>query len=143
MRRIRTHWSGAVAALCIVVLSACGIISKATAEAGEAVKHFHEQLNAEQYEDILSQADRGFSEAQSHDQMVKFLSAIHRKLGNAGETKLTGYHVNYGTGGVFTTTSYTTSYANGSADETFVWMKSGDKLKLYSYHVSSMALITS
>jgi hypothetical protein len=147
-RAWQRDWSGSVAGMCVVAvsvlaLSGCGFFARATAEAGTAVKHFHEQLNAEQYEEILSQADAGFTGSQSHEQLVKFLSAIHRKLGNAGESKLTGYRVNYNTGGVFTTVSYTTSYASGPADETFVWVKSGDKLKLYSYHISSMALITS
>jgi hypothetical protein len=142
-RAWRCGWSGILAALCVAMLTGCGIVSKATGEASAAAKHFHDQLNGEQYEDILSQADRAFRAAQSHDQMVKFLSAIHRKLGNAGEAKLTGYRVNYSTGGVFTTASFTTSYANGPADETFVWVKDEDQERLYSYHINSMALITS
>jgi len=138
----RLGWAGVVAAICVVALTGCGTFAKPTA-ATAAVKHFHEQLNAEQYEEILSQADATFVGSQSHDQLVKFLSAVHRKLGNAGEAKLAGYFVNYNTGGVFTTVKFATSYANGSADETFVWVKSGDSLKLYGYHINSMALVTS
>ena len=110
--------------------------------ANAAVQHFHERLNAEEYEEIYVDADDGFRAGQSHDELIKFLQAVHRKLGNAGEATQSNIRVDANTNGTFTTTFYTTTFDKGTAAERFTWVTSGGTLKLFGYHIESNALIT-
>ena len=109
--------------------------------ANAAVNHFHEQLNAEEYEEICRESDAGFTGAQNHDELIQFLQAVHKKLGNAGNATLASIRVDTNTHGTFTTTWYNTPFANGAAVETFTWVKSSGALKLYAYHIESRALV--
>jgi len=74
--------------------------------------------------------------------LVKFLEAIHTKLGNAGAERLLNATVNAGTDGTFVTTEYDTTFAGGSAIETFTWIKKRGALKLYGYNVQSNTFLS-
>jgi hypothetical protein len=106
-----------------------------------AVQHFHQQLNAGQYEEIYNEADDGFRSGETHENIVKFLEAVHKKLGNSRDTDFVNIGVNATTNGTFTTTIYNTTFDGGPSTETFTWVKSSGNLKLYSYHIESKALI--
>jgi hypothetical protein len=106
-----------------------------------AVLHFHQQLNTEQYEEIYREADKGFKEGQNHEELVKFLNAVHRKLGNAGDEKQINIRVDTNTRGTFITTVYNTAFAGGAATEMFTWVEDGNSLKLYGYRIQSTALV--
>jgi hypothetical protein len=109
--------------------------------ADAATQRFHQQLNAGQYETICEEADEGFGCDQKRDELVKFLSAVHRKLGNAGEPKFVRMNVNATTNGTFTSVVYETKFAMGDATETFTWIKKEGSLKLRGYSINSMALV--
>jgi hypothetical protein len=133
-------WSGA-ATLIILLFFAweCGsafLSEKKLADA--AVQHFHQQLNAGQYEEIFGEAADGFVTPATHDDTVKFLSGVHAQLGDAGAASLAGLNINTSTGeGTTLTCSYNTVFAHGSAAETFTWKKNGSTLKLYGYNIQS------
>jgi len=91
--------------------------------ANVAVQHFHQELNNSQFDQICQEGDPEFRAAQSHDNLVRFLRAVHAKLGNALSDSMTGIRVNATTSGTFIITSYSTRYGNGSAQETFTWVK--------------------
>jgi hypothetical protein len=109
--------------------------------ADAATRRFHQQLNTEQYEAICQEAVEGFGSGENHDNFVKLLSAVHRKLGDAGEHKFVKINVNATTSGTFTSVVYETKFAKGDATETFTWIKKGGGLTLYSYSINSMALV--
>lgn len=106
-----------------------------------SVRHFHLQLNAEEYEEIYRGADGGFRAGQSHDELIKFLQVVHRKLGNAGYENQVNIRVDTNARGTFTTTWYSTTFVNVTASERFTWVSSGGALKLYAYHIESNALL--
>jgi len=110
--------------------------------ADPAVQHFHQQLNAEDYEGICGNASDVFETTQSHDELIQVLGAVHKKLGNAGQSSFTNIRVDKNTRGTFTTTSYETTFDHGKATERFTWVNDSGILKLYSYHIESNALIT-
>jgi len=99
------------------------------------------KLNAEEYEEIFREADEGFRAGQSHDELIKFLQAVHRKLGNADHENQVNIRVDTNARGTFTTTWYNTTFVNGIASERFTWVTGGGVLKLYAYHVESNALL--
>jgi hypothetical protein len=143
VKRILWKWSIAVAAVVLVFLMwQCGsALVHGQKLATASVRHFHQQLNAEEYEEIYREADEGFRAGQSHDELIKFLQVVHGKLGNADHENQVNIRVDTNTRGTFTTTWYNTTFVNGTASERFTWVTGGDVLKLYAYHVESNALL--
>lgn len=107
-----------------------------------AVKHFHEQLNAEQYQAIWDEADEAFRIPEKQQQLLDVLQTVHTKLGSAGVASLTNINVNANSRGTFVTTVYSTVFARDEVVETFTWTKKNDRLKLYGYHVDSKVFAT-
>jgi hypothetical protein len=109
--------------------------------ADAAVRHFHQQLNARNYEGIFREADQGFKAGQGHDESIRFLEAVHQQLGLAGPETRVSIRVEANPGGTFLTTQYSTMFAAAAATEMFTWVKSSGTLKLNAYHIQSNALI--
>ena len=141
--RFSWKWTLVIVAVGLMVLMwQCGwamMTGKKLSDA--AVAHFHQQLDAGQFEAIYDEASEAFKTGGDRDQLLKFLEAVHRKLGHPGKTSFANMNVNTNTNGTFTAVSYTTDFEHGSATETFTWIKSGGNLKLYRYHIESSALI--
>lgn len=106
------------------------------------VAEFHRNMNAGKFDDIYNQSDAAFRQSSTKEDLLKFLAAVHNKLGTAGSTSRAGINVNTNTNGTFVTVTYTTQYDKGTAAETFTWRKgvTGD-LKLVGYDIRSNALI--
>jgi hypothetical protein len=142
-RRILWKWSFAVAGILLMVFVwQCGSALLAGAGlADKAVRRFHAQLNSGEYAEISDEADEGLSQGEKRDELVNFLEAAHRRLGNTETEKRINLKVNATTGGTFLIAQYNTQFAQGQAIETFTWRKTGSALKLYAYNVQSTALL--
>lgn len=142
-KRILWKWSlVATAAVLGFLMWQCGsALRTGRVLSDKAVHRFRTQLNSGRYEDICQEADESFSEGGRHDDTLKLLEAVHRKLGDAGAENQINVNVNAATGGTFITADYNTSYTQGQAMETFTWKRSGGTLKLYAYNVQSKALL--
>ena len=142
-KRVLWKWSLAfTAAALLFLLWQCGSsLYQGRSLANASVRHFHEQLNNGRYEDIYGEADEGFVRSGKREDLVKFLQAVHTKLGEASSESLTNINVNAATRGTFITTVYATQFTRGRAVETFTWIKRNGVLKLYGYNVQSNALI--
>jgi len=106
-----------------------------------AVQHLQNEMSAANYSGIWDEADDRFRKAVPKEEFSKLFEAIHRKLGNADSADLVNIFVNAGTYGTFITTNYQTKFTRGPATESFVWIKSGNRLSLVRYDVRSNALI--
>ena len=142
-KRVLWKWSLVITAVIAVFLAwQCGSgILQGQKLASVAVQHFHEQLNAGRYEDIYQEATEGFRGGSKREELVKFLTAVHAKLGNAGAPSAGSINVNATPGGTFVTTQYNTKFEKGDATETFTWLKTAGTLKLQGYNIQSNALI--
>jgi hypothetical protein len=142
-KRVLWKWSlAATAVLLILLLWQCGSGLYSGYKSGDqAVQHFHAQLNSGQFEEICSEADEAFSQSDKHEELVRFLEQVHKKLGNAGTAKQLRINVNATTGGTFVTAEFITRFDEAQADETFTWRKSGKDLKLYRYNIQSNAFL--
>ena len=105
-----------------------------------AVRHFHDQLNAGQFEGIINEADPAFA-GEDRESVTKFLAAIHRKMGDAGAENMVNIQVNTDTSGTYIVTRYTTTFGIDLATETFTWRKNGSALALVGYNIQSKKLI--
>lgn len=143
-KRILWKWSLLAAALLFgYFVWQCGSGMSAGARLSDsAVEHFHSQLDSGDYEAILQESDPAFQKADSHDELLKFLTAVHSKLGKSQHANRTNIFVNASTTGTFIKTTYKSIFEHGEAEETFTWRKAGDGLKLVGYYIQSKELIT-
>jgi hypothetical protein len=142
-KRVLWKWSFAIMGLLLVYfLWQCGTALYSGRDLSNAsVREFHQKLNDGRYEEIYNGADEGFTSAGTRDEVIKFLTAVHTKLGNAGSESLTNVRVNSTTNGTFLVVQYSTTFDRGSATETFTWRKSNGALKLVGYNINSNALV--
>lgn len=142
-KRVLWKWSLAITAIVAVFLVwQCGnAVLQGRRLATPAVDRFHQQLNAGKFEEIYQEAAQGFREGGKHEDIVRFLNAVHAKLGNAGATSAGNINVNATPNGTFVTTEYNTKFEKGDALETFTWLKAGGALKLHAYNIQSNAFI--
>jgi hypothetical protein len=108
--------------------------------ASAAGKKFHDRLAQQEYAAIYGDADAKFRAAVKQDELTSLLSRVHDKLGNVTDTTRTGFYVNYKFGGSTITMTYSTKFQLGEGQEQFVWLKSGDGLRLLNYNIKSPAL---
>lgn len=143
--RVKFLWKwtlGFVLALVVWGMWQCGSTLRTGYRLAEpAVRQFHQQLDAGQYNEICDQAADGFCASGPEDKTVPFLTAVHEKLGKSGTAKEGQVNVHSGTDGTFLTVNFDTAYEAGSATETFTWIKTGGTIKLYRYNIQSNALI--
>ena len=143
--RLRALWKWSLVAVAVglmFLIGQCGLAYfQGRKFADAAVQEFHQQLNAERYEEIYRNSDEGFRVGSSHDELIGFLQVVHRKLGNAGHASQLSIRVESNTRGTFIVAWYTTAFAAGAAKEAFTWTRRSDGLKLSQYHVESKALL--
>jgi hypothetical protein len=108
----------------------------------EAVRHFHSQLDAEAYGDIVGESDEAFQSSGSRDEMVKFLAGVHSKLGSSRGFTRTNIFVNASTSGTVIRVTYNSIFEYGNAVEAFTWRKTSGGLKLVRYDVNSNVFLT-
>jgi hypothetical protein len=108
----------------------------------DAVRHFHSQLDSQRYGEIMDESDEGFRHSGSRDEILKFLSGVHSKLGASRGFTRTNIVVNATTNGTFIRVSYKSTFDQGDAAESFTWRKTGDGLKLFNYQVNSNVFVT-
>jgi hypothetical protein len=108
-------------------------------EAGAAAHHFHEELNAGQYEQIYQEADPAFSPIDKHLRLVSFSGQVHTTLGNATSERLTNLNLNVESGSHFVVATFTTTFEKGIAQEQIVWRRDGNTLRLWRYNINSPA----
>jgi hypothetical protein len=126
-----------------VLLGSCGSATKSLDLAEQNVQVFHAQLDTEQYDAVYSASDEKLQQSTPEADFVKFLGAVHRKLGNVEEATLQHTGVAWYSGqGATVTLVYQTQFAQGSGTEQFVWHVKDNGAVLYGYHINSNELIT-
>lgn len=133
---------GVTGLVLVVVMWQCGsALVQGRELSAKAVRHFHEQLNSGNFQEIFDQADEEFQRSGTRQESVAFLEVVHRKLGNADVEYLRNLNATVNTSGTFITAVYNTQFDDGWAVETFVWQKQGHELQLRTYHIQSRDLI--
>lgn len=136
-------WSIAITVLVLGFLMwQCGSALLAGSKlSNSAVQQFHDEFNRSEYGQIIDAADEGFRTGMTRDELMRFLQAIHTRLGNAGQSNFTNVTVQANQEGTFLITVYQTKFDHGDAIETFTWIKGKGKLFLSGYKIRSSALV--
>lgn len=132
-------------ALCVatMLLGSCGSATKSLDLAEQNVQVFHAQLDTEQYDAVYAASDEKLQQTTTESDFVKFLGAVHRKLGKVQEANLRNTGVAWFSGqGATVTLVYQTKFTEGSGTEQFVWHVKDNGAVLYGYHINSNELIT-
>lgn len=143
-KRTLLKWSlVATAILVAYFMWQCGSALSAGARlSNDAVRHFHSQLDSGAYGDILGESDEAFQNSGNRDEIIKFLTGVHSKLGLSHGFTRTNLFVNATPGGTFIRVTYDSTFDQGGAVETFTWRKAAGGLKLVAYQVNSNVFIT-
>ncbi|MGA7853177.1 MAG: DUF4019 domain-containing protein [Candidatus Acidiferrales bacterium] len=111
--------------------------------AKQNVQVFHAQLDTEQYAAAYAASDEKLHQTTTQSDFIKFLGAVHRKLGNVQQSNLRNTGVAWFAGqGATVTLVYETKFAEGSGTEQFVWHVKDNAALLYGYHINSNELVT-
>lgn len=126
-----------------ILLSSCGSSTKSVELAQQSVAKFHSQLDSEQFAGLYAAGDEKLHQATSESDFVKFLDAVHRKLGNVQQSSLRNTGVAWFAGqGATVTLVYETKFAQGTGMEKFVWHIKDNGAALYLYNINSNELVT-
>jgi hypothetical protein len=121
----------------------CGSGMNAGAQlSDEAVRHFHSQLDSAAYGNILAESDDAFQNSAKADEITRFLTGVHNKLGKSHSFARTNIFVNASTGGTYIKVTYNSTFDQGPATEAFTWKKTAGRLKLVRYDINSNVFIT-
>ena len=101
---------------------------------------FLQEFNAGTYEQICDEATPALQDAAQRSQLIELLRDVHASLGNATAEKGKGINFETTNAGSFVVTKYKVTFARGSANETIVWKRDGDELRLWAYKIDSSAI---
>jgi hypothetical protein len=137
------HYAFALICGMCLLLSSCGSSTKRVELAKQNVEQFHSELNSEHYTAIYAASDEKLQKAASESDFVKFLEAVHRKLGNVEQSNFRNSGIAWATGqGATVTLVYETKFADGTGMEKFVWHIQDNGATLYRYDINSNELVT-
>jgi len=132
--------------ICITILifvgAACSTFTEGKAAGEKAVEKFHAQFNEEKYDEIYDQSAKEFKDSDTKENIIKFLQAVHRKLGAVGKTSSQSWHVNTTLTGKVITMSYETEFEKDKGTESFTFFMNGEDAQLAGYHINAKKLIT-
>jgi len=110
--------------------------------AQKAVVHFHDQLNAENYQQIYSESHTEFQAAINESKAIEYFSAARRKLGKVRSAQLNDWKPNNANGRTLIGLFYETRFDEDTAREEFIWAVNGNNAVLFRYNIDSPTLVT-
>lgn len=122
-------------------VAGCGL-AKNMANAGKSVDAFHQKFNDQKFAVIYSAATPAFKGAMKEADFLKFMQAVHRKLGAFKSGTQAGWRGNTTVTGTTVVLAYNSQFEKSTAVETFTFIVSGESSTLQGYNINSNALIT-
>ena len=124
------------------VLGGCGEVIHGREIASNAMDQFHDRFNAGEFDKIYDTADADFQGAMPRADFLKFMEAVHRKLGNYKTCDSQGWKSNTFNSDASVDLRYKTTFEQGVGDEDFTFRVSGTRATLRGYHINSAKLVT-
>jgi hypothetical protein len=123
-----------------LALAGCSPAKDGTNVAAQ-ITAFHQKLDQGQSEAIYESAGPEFQSAKPKADLIRFLDAIHRKLGPLKSTQQQGWQDNVNGAGHIYVANYASVYAAGPATETFTYRLGQGAPVLVGYHINADALV--
>jgi hypothetical protein len=131
--------AGTMLAAALLMVGGCkgpGSVQDASAK----VVVFHHRLDAGDYEAIWRDSGPDIRSADKAS-FVRFLTAIHDKLGKVRKSKQTGWRSEVNLNGSFASLTMQTTFERGSGEESFLYQGTGADQKLGGYHINSLDMM--
>lgn len=125
----------------VALLCGCGNMINSVNAANPRIELFHNQFNEQKWHLIFSSADPSFFKSTPQEDCIRFLTVVHRKLGNVIRSQNSDWNVNTNTSGTTITMTQDTQFEKGKAIETFVFTIRDQKAYLLDYNINSRELI--
>ena len=138
MRRSAMFLVGALLIL-TGALQGCSGKSRQVAEA--ATQEFRERYSRSEFDQIYADTAPELRTQSTHDDFVKLMQGVTRKLGGYRSATVTGWRFFAGTNGTVVTLGYRTIFEKAAADEEFTWRVESHAAKLAGYHINSNAFL--
>jgi hypothetical protein len=124
------------------VLAASGCSADADRAAVDAsVAQLHQMMDAGRYHDIYAGAADEFRQSASEENGIRFLRAMHDRLGAFRSSSPTGRSLDISPDRSMVYLTYDTQFAQAAGTEDIVFRIDGGTAHLAGYHVQSRALI--
>ncbi|MEQ1934374.1 MAG: hypothetical protein ABL962_10940 [Fimbriimonadaceae bacterium] len=125
----------------ILPLSSCKDMTKGKGMADAAIVDFHAKFNDAKYKEIYTASSADLKKASPEADFIKFVEAVHRKLGKHNKSTEAGWRVNTFN---FKTTAVVTQNSEfelGKGVETFTYLIDGASCTLQGYHMNSQDMM--
>ena len=122
-------------------LTGCGDFIHGKEVAADAMDQFHDRFNAGEFDKIYDTADADFQKAMGRADFLKFIEAVHRKLGNYKTCDSQDWRSSTFNGDTSVSLRYKTTFEKGAGEEDFVYRVSGTRATLPGSHINSPQLI--
>lgn len=104
-------------------------------------QRFHQQMDAGRTQEIIDQADPGFREGKTPEELRQRLEEVRGRLGSHRSSRLRTVQISVNSKlGKHVVASYESEFEKGRAREDFTLLVTDGGLKLYGYNVSSSVL---
>jgi len=105
-------------------------------------QRFHQQMDAGQLQEIIDQADAGFREGKTPDELRQRLEEVRARLGRHRSSKLKVVQINYSSKlGKHVVATYESEFEKGRAGEDFTLLVSAGGLRLYGYQINTSSAV--
>jgi hypothetical protein len=132
-----------VALCCVMALAGCTQLAQASKDGEKLDAEMHNAMAHSDWKGIYADAAPELRAQTNEDKFGTLFMAISKKLGTPLSCKQTGWNVNTNTSGTYLKSVCETKFSNNaSGTETFEWLKTDGKYRLYGYHINSDELIT-
>jgi hypothetical protein len=127
--------------LCTTLFIGACASSEELSRGKAVVGRFHEELNSGLFDDIYREASPEYQKSVTQEMNGKLLAGIGKKMGIAGQFRMTSWRLNAMTNGRFLELQGDADFANGKAVETFQWRIEGNRILMVSWNVNSPQLL--
>ena len=128
-----------------VVLPLCATSCKGFFKGMELAKQeiaeFHKRYNDGKFSEIYELSHSGLKQITGEEEFMQFIQVVHGKLGKVTDTSMQSFNINTTNGRTTIEMVQNTTFENGKGTEQFVFIKEGEQVKIYGYHINSNDLV--
>ena len=97
--------------------------------------------NDGKFSEIYELSHSGLKQITGEEEFMQFIQVVHGKLGKVTDTSMQSFNINTTNGRTTIEMVQNTTFENGKGTEQFVFIKEGEKVKIYGYHINSNDLV--
>lgn len=121
-----------------LVLAACNPMEQMDG-ADTLIEEFHADFNDSDFNGIWNGASQEFRDSMTRAEFDGFMSRMRASVGEYQDGSQVGFNINTNNGVTMTEITLDTTYENGTADEVFTFIGTGDDMALINWNIDSTA----